>query len=196
MIRAVIFDLGGVVLRFTNGEYYRHLAKISGKPYGFVYRAIEEGSMVPLEAGTIGIKEFNRSVAKRLGITSEQVVWNGFYKKTVKLDYDVLELIEELQKEYITAFLTNADAARYRYTTKILDLDLFDYRFQSCYIGVRKPDSRIYKYALKRMGLKPEEAVFIDDRTENVRAARRLGMHAVQFKSRRLLDRELAKLNL
>ncbi len=196
MIRAVIFDIGGVVVRFTNTDYYHHLSRISGKPYRFIERTIEKGLLAPFESGKMGIDRFSAGIAKTLGIKKSQVQWIEFYKKTVKMNYDVLELVEQLQKEYKTALLTNADIARYRYTTKILNMDLFDYRFQSCYIKARKPDPKIYRYALKKMGLKPEETVFIDNMIENVEGARKVGMNAIHFVGRRRLDKELAEFGL
>ena len=47
--------------------------------------------------------------------------------------------------------------------------------------GIAKPDERIYQIALDKMGVEPEEAVFLDDLSANVEAARQLGMKAVQF---------------
>jgi HAD superfamily hydrolase (TIGR01509 family) len=47
--------------------------------------------------------------------------------------------------------------------------------------GVAKPDARIYLRTLLRLGVQPEEAVFVDDKMENVEAARQLGMHSIHF---------------
>ena len=51
----------------------------------------------------------------------------------------------------------------------------------SCDVKEVKPEPAIYKILLEDYGLKPEECVFIDDREENCRGARKLGMHAVRF---------------
>ncbi len=196
MIRAVIFDLGGVIVRFTNDPYYSHLAEISNKGHEFVKAAIEKKELPLLESGRVNLEYFEANVARRLGIRNNEVDWFQFYKRTVKLNHDMLELVDILHKDYITAFLTNIDKSRYFYTTRILEMDLFDYRFQSCYIGERKPGLGIFRHALKKIGVLPEQAVFIDDRLENVQGAARAGINAVHFKNRRLLDVKLANMGL
>nr|WP_184080297.1 HAD family phosphatase [Nocardiopsis mwathae] len=54
----------------------------------------------------------------------------------------------------------------------------FDAVFFSCDLGIRKPDPEIYRHVLAELGAAPEETVFVDDREENVLAAKRLGIDA------------------
>ena len=68
--------------------------------------------------------------------------------------------------------------------------------FTSCYLGVLKPNPAIYRLGLSFAGLRPEEAVMIDDRAQNVQAARSVGMHAVQFRDAAGLREELAALGV
>ncbi len=72
------------------------------------------------------------------------------------------------------------DRARYTVTIPMLP-DVFDYRFGSCFVRMRKPDLELYKYVLNAMDFEPEEVVFIDDRIENVYCANMVGMHAFKF---------------
>jgi len=62
-------------------------------------------------------------------------------------------------------------------------LDAFDQVVISAEEGVMKPDLRIYRLALERLGVAAEQAVFVDDFAENVAAARWAGMHAVHFRT-------------
>jgi len=66
--------------------------------------------------------------------------------------------------------------------------------FTSCYMGIRKPDPRIYPRALGILGMKPERVVFIDDRLENVAAAAAVGIRALRFTRADALRRELQSL--
>jgi putative hydrolase of the HAD superfamily len=59
----------------------------------------------------------------------------------------------------------------------------FDHMTFSCDVRVCKPDPEIYRLCLEGLGVAPEEALFLDDRAENVEAARTVGMHAFQFAS-------------
>ncbi len=60
-------------------------------------------------------------------------------------------------------------------------------------LGIGKPDERIYRHCLARLGVEPHEALFVDDRAENVEAARAVGMEAVRYTSVDALREELAE---
>lgn len=68
--------------------------------------------------------------------------------------------------------------------------------FTSCYVGLRKPDRRIYQIALDVLRSDPEETVFIDDRAENVAAAAALGIHALRYESSAKLAGQLTNLGV
>ncbi len=196
MIKAVIFDLGGVVINFNNSPYYKYLSKESGLSLEIVRHTIDDITLPDFEKGRLTLKQFKKNTAKKLGIKQDKIKWLEFYKETVKFNYDVLELLKELHKEYITGYLSNVDISRYLYTVKIIDMSIFDFRFASCYLKLRKPDIRIYKKLIKELKLTPDEIVFIDDREENVDSAVRAGIHGITFKNRRTLDIELSRLGL
>lgn len=196
MIKAIIFDLGGVVIDFSNKLYYERIAETSGKPAEEVKITIEKSALPLLEKGKITTRSFEKTVAKSLGIALKEVRWYGFYARAVRANSDILELLSVLHQDYRIAYLSNIDKARYSYTVKILNLNLFDYRFASCYIGARKPEPMVYTYALKKMGMGPSNALFIDNQMENVLGARKAGITSLQFKNRRTLDLDLAKLGL
>ena len=61
-------------------------------------------------------------------------------------------------------------------------------------VGLAKPDPRIYRLALERLRVAPEQAVFIDDVAANVEGARQVGMHAIRFQSPAQTRQELASL--
>jgi putative hydrolase of the HAD superfamily len=67
----------------------------------------------------------------------------------------------------------------------------FDHRYYSCRLGVAKPDPEAFRRVLTDLGAEPGELLFIDDRAENTRTARDLGMPAITFTSASDLDREL-----
>ena len=68
--------------------------------------------------------------------------------------------------------------------------------FASCYIKMRKPEARIYRYALKKMDTAPSEAVFIDNMEENVIGARKVGIKAIKFVGYEQLVKDLRKLKI
>lgn len=72
----------------------------------------------------------------------------------------------------------------------------FDFFFSSCYVGLRKPSTEIFRLALDVLQCEPEEVVFIDDRAGNVEAAAALGIHAIQCQGSNQVARDLAALGI
>ena len=67
----------------------------------------------------------------------------------------------------------------------------FDHRYYSCRLGVAKPDPEAFRLVISDLGAEPGDVLFIDDRAENTRTARDLGMRTITFTSASDLDREL-----
>jgi putative hydrolase of the HAD superfamily len=75
-------------------------------------------------------------------------------------------------------------------------LDDFDAFFSSCYLGLRKPDRKIYQVALDVLQRDPEQVAFVDDREENVAAAVSLGIRGIRYEGSAALADELARLGV
>jgi putative hydrolase of the HAD superfamily len=67
----------------------------------------------------------------------------------------------------------------------------FNHLTWSCELGVAKPDPAIYTLTCEALGVRPNEALFLDDKQENIRAAEPLGLHAIQFRNTAQLRQEL-----
>ncbi len=185
-IRAVIFDLGGVLLRTEDPRPREALAARLGLPR----RELEDlvfNSPAGLQAqrGEISPEQLWAQVVRRLGLPPtalpalQRAFWGGD-----RLDKDLLDFIRRLRPRYRTALLSNAwrdlRAELHRWGVA----DAFDRLVISAEEGVMKPDPRIYRLALERLAVSPAEAVFVDDFPHNVEGARAVGMHAVHFQSR------------
>jgi HAD superfamily hydrolase (TIGR01509 family) len=135
-IRAVIFDIGGVLIEI-DWEHYRE----------------------------------NQSSE----IMSEDL------RPYERLNPRMAQLLKKLRPDYKLATICNGGSReamnRRFHLDKLVDLMVFDGEE-----GVSKPDAQIYQRTLTRLGAQAEEAVFVDDKLENVEAARHLGMHGVHYK--------------
>lgn len=99
--------------------------------------------------------------------------------------------------EYVLATVNNESRAMNEYRLAKFGLpDLFSAFFTSCYLGVRKPDRRIYQIALDVLRRDPEEVIFIDDRPENVAAAVSLGIHGIRYQGSAPLSEALGRLGI
>ena len=87
------------------------------------------------------------------------------------------------------------DLNEYRVRTYSLHEFLLGF-FTSCYLSVMKPNPAIYRLGLRLAQVQPSEAVMIDDRLQNVEAARSVGMRAVQYVDAAQLREELARLGV
>ena len=81
---------------------------------------------------------------------------------------------------YRTAMITNNVVEFGEFWRAMLPLDeLFDVVIDSCEVGMRKPDPRIFALTMDRLGVAPERAAFLDDYPGNIDAARRAGLHPI-----------------
>ena len=91
-----------------------------------------------------------------------------------------------------TAILSNMTSEIMTYMLQELAwLAHFHHLTWSCELGIAKPDSAIYLHTCEKLGVTPGEALFLDDKSENVVAARATGLHALQFSSVEQLRRDL-----
>ena len=185
-IQAVIFDLGGVLLRTEDPTPRRELAARLGLSREQIYYHIfDSPSARQATLGQISVDEHWESIRRGLGISVEdfpavrQAFWAGD-----RLDTDLVESIRALRPRYKTALLSNAWGDMRSYLTGRWNVaDAFDDVVISAEVGIAKPDPRIYRLALERLGVTAGEAVFVDDFLENIEAARALGLHTVHFRT-------------
>jgi FMN phosphatase YigB (HAD superfamily) len=113
---------------------------------------------------------------ERLGVLIENL-WP--YER---LNTALAQFLVTLRPRYKVAILSNGgsrEAMNRKFRlNELVDLQVFDGEE-----GVAKPDSRIYQRIITRLGVQPEESVFVDDTECNIDAAQRLGIHGVLFKS-------------
>jgi putative hydrolase of the HAD superfamily len=106
---------------------------------------------------------------------------------------DMLDWQEQLTKcGILTAILSNiGDSVQVSVESEFDWIHRFDVLVWSYQLGIAKPDPAIYRHTLAELGTRPEETLFIDDKLENVEAARVLGIRAIQFFSVEYLRQEL-----
>jgi HAD superfamily hydrolase (TIGR01509 family) len=116
----------------------------------------------------------------------------------IELHTDVVEGVRALAgRGLVLALTTNQNAPRAAWMRANLPYDeLFDAQFYSCEIGLAKPDPEYFLQVLRTLGVRPEDALFLDDTPANVESAARLGIRAELFAQdggRPELDRILAR---
>ena len=184
-IRAVIFDLGGVLVRTEDRTPREHLAFSLGMTYDELSQVIFNNESARLATvGKITTQVHWGNVREYLNLSPEEFsrvaaeFWGGDC-----LDENLVEYLRSLRAEYRTALLSNAwDDLREMIETRWKIANAFDEIIISAEVGVAKPDPRIYQIAIERLGVAPIESVFVDDFIENVEAARSEGLYGIHFK--------------
>jgi len=141
-----------------------------------------------LEIGELSLDEYFKGVMERapevLGKPIDFDAYRRFSAEmAIGVHWQVVHRARELKADGLkVALLTNNVKEWGDHWRSTIPLDeLFDTVVDSSEVKMRKPDPRVYVLTCERMGTSPERAVFVDDNTENVAAARRLGMEVVLF---------------
>ncbi len=196
MIKAIIFDIGGVIFDEANSFQYSDLAKdLDIEPEKFIQ--VKDRHLEIAKIGKITGEEFMGKVAKDLSLDRNYVLkkWSERYKTKV-IDGKMIKLVKKLKKSYSVIALSNTNELHAKINYKRGVYSSFDKVFLSNEIKLAKPDKKIYLHVLKKLKLKPGECIFIDDKKENVNVAEELGINGVVFKDYKDLLKTLKKLRI
>lgn len=199
MIKAIIFDVGGVLVRTHDHSGRRSWERQLGLAAGAAEAVVFNSDMgTKAQLGTITNTDLWRWIGEHLGLADDSLrrfrrdFWAGD-----RLDEELIAYIHALRPRYQTAIISNAtDNLRFTLSSVYPITDAFDLIVGSAEEGIMKPDPRIYRRALARLDCSPEEAVFIDDSEANVTSARRLGIKALHFREGMDVPVELAALGV
>lgn len=137
--------------------------------------------MLAADKNDISESTFLQLLQKKTGLAPQEAKAIGL--KNSVIDKAVTEIIRQLKATYQIGLLTNAVGDMLeRIFGEHDDLEgFFDELVISSHVGIVKPDPAIYELALEKLGVKPSEALFIDDSPRNVAAAQALGMEGLLF---------------
>ena len=186
-IRAVFFDLGGVILRTEYQAPREHLAERLNLIYEDVYRAVfESETSRKASLGTVSEDEHWDAVTRKLGrpVTEAKAIRDEFFAGDM-IDRGLLDFIRSLRPRYTTGVISNAWPNLRAYIAENKFDDAFDSLTISAEVGVMKPQPKIFQLALEQAKVQASEAVFVDDTPANIEAANTLGMHGILFRDPR-----------
>jgi putative hydrolase of the HAD superfamily len=197
MIQAVIFDLGGVLVdNPAPGMISHYAAHFSVSPDAFIQAFTPYAA--DWQKGTLIEQELWEHIASALHGTTptEESLWLEGFLSTYQEKQEMFALIKRLKEHNFTvALLSNTEGPVMNYIKQKAwtDVDCFMY---SCEVGMMKPEHDIYERTLKNLGLIAQDVVFIDDKEENIVAAREVGMDGIVFNSPQQVISELRRMGV
>ncbi len=183
MIKAIVFDLGGVFVNDCDPMIVEDILSSFGVGPIEIKDALDSFWSKTMAGDDIERYWQDFSVETGLTLPDDYKELVGReYDNNVVVDKDMIGLVSKLKKNgYLVPALTNTNKVHVKTNEKLGLYDSFDLVIKSNDVGLVKPDKRIFLLLLEKIGLKAEDCVFIDDRKHNVEAAINLGFHGIHF---------------
>ena len=175
-IKLILFDLGGVVVRWVGIQALSDLTGLSVQEVGEKFKNSDIGNQYErgLCSNEVFIKEFRTVFDFSESHTELSCLWNSWVKDPYE---GVVEAILKLKETYGVACLSNTNDLHWEHLKSYLDLNgLFDPAYASHEIHEAKPDMSCFQYVINDLAIPPEHILFLDDTQANVDAAKRSGI--------------------
>ncbi len=184
VITTVFFDIGGVLVNVEIQPMLEKISRATGSLPEIIGQSMDSRALHALERGEITFRDYYDKIVTALDCR-ETLSFNDLQRLWLAVLQDETEVarrLPELTKHVKVWLLSNTNhlhlaqlREKYRFMAQV------DGWIASNEVGHRKPETEIYRAALRRSSTEASHALFIDDREDNVLAARALGIHAHQF---------------
>jgi len=181
MKKLYIFDCYGVVINEVGDDWLdRH--HVSNDIYKKWRKIADEGDVGNIDENELSIKSGELINQKPEDFKNE---WH----KSVKKNLDVVQTIKGLRKSGAKVVMLSNTSSFVNDFLKKVDVDnIWDEKFFSYEIGIKKPDPRIFLYVLNKMKVEAKNACFIDDNEVNTKAAENLGIDSIIYPSKKFSE--------
>lgn len=204
-IRAVIFDLGGVVLDSPLHSIARY-ERANEIPAGFVNRVVVDsgpsGAWSRMERGELDMESFLEPFEKDCADAGQKINARGLMQAIGENSGPrpaMLEAISAIRGSGLVAAALTNNWASAETTPEVPGgskalAAFFDFFIESSVVGLRKPDPRIYQHACETIGVAPAEVIFLDDIGRNLKTARQMGMTTIKVDDPTIALEELERI--
>jgi epoxide hydrolase-like predicted phosphatase len=183
-IKAVFFDLGGVILRTEFQAPRQQLAEKLGMEYDDLDRIVfDSDSGRRASLGEITSADHWASVLQRLKRPASELalIRDEFFAGDI-VDRTLIEYIRSLRGKYKTGLISNAWSDLRDFIVREKFDDAFDKMIISAEVGAVKPEPKIFQIALEQFGVNADEAIFVDDFYANIEGCEKAGIKGIHFK--------------
>lgn len=193
-IKAILFDYGSVLVQMVDETPRRQLAERYGVPLKRIYNLLfDTEASIQAALGEVSSEHHWQAIHEILRVPQdERMEFIRQFWSADGLNRELVDYLPALGERCCLGLLSNAyDDLRAMLTERWKIADLFDDMVISAEVGLLKPDRRIYELSVRRLGVQPAEAVFIDDMLVNVEGARVAGLCAIQYVNNQQVIEEL-----
>lgn len=200
-IKAIIFDLGNVLINFDHRIAAERIAKFTDKTPEEIFGLFFDSALTGLfEEGKISPRDFFLKVKEMLNLKIDfdafVPIWDEIFFFT-EANLNVYNLAQKLKNSYRVMLLSNINILHFEYLKKTFPVfDAFHNIATSFELGLRKPDPLIYQKVLTILEARPQEAFYTDDRPELIEAAKGLGIRSFVFSGIEQLKEDLKKCSI
>lgn len=193
-IKAIIFDYGGVISEPQNPDNVDNMLKIIDQDH-HEFMEIYLNNRSGYDSGELSGREYWSIILQQCGHINTEFLIDTLIHEDVEswtqINNSMIAFIEESRRKVLkVAMISNMTRDTLSFMKEHFDwLGSFDELIFSCEIGINKPDSRIYDICLRKIGISPQECLFIDDSLQNVEGAMASGMKAIHFRNYELFER-------
>ena len=184
MIRNIVFDMGGVLIRFDRDFFMERLGVAEEDKRLLMREVFLAPEWVMMDRGTLTDEQAGEIMCRRIPERLHEAVWKlvTFWDRPILEIEGMYELVEELKGlGYGIYLLSNASIRQHEYWPRIPASRFFDGKLVSADVKLVKPMPEIYEKLFSTFSLNRDECFFIDDSTPNVEAALYVGMHGAVF---------------
>jgi putative hydrolase of the HAD superfamily len=183
-MKAVIFDLGGVVVRWDPERFSRDYLQNEVEKKDVLLRLLGHDDWRRFDGGFLSEDELMQAFCARSSVSQERTIEIiECIKQSLELIEETNELIYELKAAGVPLYcISNMSFAHYDFLREKYDFfECFNDQVISSHVKMTKPDKNIYELAIQQFGVDPQSTVFVDDREDNILAAESCGLGVVHF---------------
>jgi len=189
-IRAIIFDLGAVLLNINYNKTIEEFKKLGVKNSSSFYSKKKQTNLFNLlETGKISAEDFTTEVKKECKYGSDNQIVSAWNAMLLDLPKHRVSLLKDLNKKYDIYLLSNTNFIHISEFKNIMGYEkyevfykLFKKVYYSHEIGFRKPNKEAFQLILDENNLKANEVLFIDDSPQHIEGAKNLGIKTYHLK--------------
>jgi putative hydrolase of the HAD superfamily len=196
-VRILFWDVGGVLLTNAWDHQERRRAVEQFRLQDEDFETRHKQAVPDFETGKITLDEYLQRTVFYQQRTFSRDDFRNYMLSQSKPKTDVLDFARAIAGKCIMAAINNESRELNEYRIRTFELaQIFDLFVSSCYVGLRKPDERIYRLALDLVQKTADQACFIDDRPENIEGARRSGMRTILMQDLPQLKKDLQSIGI